>query len=173
LKAQRRKVKGRRLDALYFCPGGFCVGIMADPLERHVADMLFDELDKPDFLDAIAADDHGERRDKIAAELSALEAKRGDLAELWGSGDLTGAEWQSARRALAEHEQRLRADLAAIPPPMIVVDIATARESWESMTLDEQREFVCMFIDKVSISRAKPGTRTIDPGRVDIEWRAL
>jgi site-specific DNA recombinase len=173
LSAQRRKVKGRRLDALYFCRGGFCVGIMANPLERHVADVLFDELDKPAFLDAIAADDHVERRNEITGELSALEAKRGDLAELWGSGDLTGAEWQTARRALAEHEQRLRANLAAIPPPMIVVDVATARESWESMTLDERREFVCIFIDKVSISRAKPGTRSFDPGRVDIEWRAL
>jgi site-specific DNA recombinase len=173
LKAQRRKVKGRRLEALYFCPGGFCVGIMADPLERHVADVLFDELDKPDFLDAIAADDHEERRDEITAELSALEAKRGDLAELWGSGDLTGPEWQTARRALAEHEQRLRAKLAAIPPPMIVVDVATARESWESMTLDERREFVCLFVEKAVIKRATPGTRGFDPRRVVVEWRKL
>jgi site-specific DNA recombinase len=173
LKAQRRKVKGRRLDALYFCPSGFCVGIMADPLERHVADELFAELDKPEFLDAIAADDHAERRDEIIAELSALEAKRGELAELWGSGDLTGAEWQTARRALAEQEQRLRAELAALPSPLVVVDIAAARESWGSMTLDEQREFVRIFIDKVVISRAKPGTSRFDPGRVEVEWRTL
>jgi site-specific DNA recombinase len=173
LKAQRRKVKGRRLDALYFCPGGFCVGIMAEPLERHVADVLFDELDKPDFLDAIAADDHAGRRDEISGALSALDAKRGDLAELWGSGDLTGAEWQTARRALAEHEQRLRADLAAIPPPMIVVDIATARESWDSMTLDERREFVRLFIDKVTIKRATPGTKKFSADRIEITWREL
>jgi DNA invertase Pin-like site-specific DNA recombinase len=171
LSAQRRKVKGRRLDALYFCRGGFCVGIMADPLERHVADVLFAELDKPAFLDALAADDHVTRRDEVTAELSALEAKRGDLAELWGSGDLSGAEWQTARRALAEHEQRLRADLAAIPPPLIAVDIATARGSWESMTLDERREFISLFVKKVTVKRAKPGTRQFDKSRVVIEWR--
>jgi site-specific DNA recombinase len=173
LSAQRRKVKGRRLDALYFCRGGFCVGIMADPLERHVADVLFDELDKPAFLDAIANDDHAARRDEIIAELSALEAKRGDLAGLWGSGDLTGAEWQTARHALADHERRLRTDLAAIPPPLIVVDTATARGSWDSMTLDERRELIRIFIAGVAVNRAKPGTREFDKSRVVIEWRRL
>jgi site-specific DNA recombinase len=173
LSAQRRKVKGRRLNALYFCRGKFCVGIMADPFERHVADTLFDELDKPAFLDAIGADDHANQRDQISGELTALEVKRADLAELWGSGDLTGVEWQTARRALAEHEQRLRAELAGIPSPLIVVDIATARESWDSMTLDEQREFVRILVAKVTVNRAKPGTRAFDEDRVAIEWRKL
>jgi hypothetical protein len=153
--------------------GRGCVGIMLPETEKHVIDELFDELDKPGFLDAIGADDHAGRRDEVTAELSALEVKRGDLAELWGSDDLTGAEWQTARRALAEYEQRLRADLAAIPSPLIVVDIATARGSWGSMTLDEQREFVRLFVDKVTIKRATRGRRGFDPGRVVIEWRAL
>jgi hypothetical protein len=41
------------------------------------------------------------------------------------------------------------------------------------MTLDEQREFVRLFITKVTVKRAKPGTKGFDRRRVGIEWRKL
>ena len=174
LKAQRRKVKGRRLEALYFCPVGFCVGIMADGLEDHVRDMLLNELDRPEFLEAITSDDHAERRDGIVRSLGEVEAHRNELAEMWATPDeLTAAEWRTARRALAEQEQRLRADLASLPSLRIDVDIAHVREAWPEMTLDERREIVAMFIEQVTIKRAKPGTRAFDSGRVHIDWRTL
>jgi site-specific DNA recombinase len=88
-------------------------------------------------------------------------------------GSLTTAEWQTARRALTEREQQLRADLAEIPPPMFGLDIAGVRQAWPHMTLDEQREFMRLFLAKVTINRAKPGTKGFDPGRVTIEWKRL
>ena len=39
------------------------------------------------------------------------------------------------------------------------------------MTLDEKRELLRMFIEKVVINRATPGTRAFDPGRVEIVWK--
>jgi hypothetical protein len=41
------------------------------------------------------------------------------------------------------------------------------------MTLDEQRELLRMFIERVVISRAKPGARAFNPDRVEIVWRTL
>lgn len=155
--------------------GKGCVGIMLDPTEKFVVDELFDELDKPEFLEAVAADTHADRRDAITAALEAIDGpggQREQLAELWATpGELTAAEWQTARRALAEHEQQLRAELAEVPPPLVNLDIATARSAWPDMTLDEQREFLRLFIAKVTINRAKPGARSFDDGRVDIAWR--
>lgn len=154
--------------------GRGCVGIMLTETENYVADELFNALNKPEFLDAVAADDHGQRRDDVLAALSVLEGRRNELAELWATpGELTAAEWSTARRALAEQEQRLRADLAAVPPPMVNVDIAAARGAWPDMTLDEQREFVRLFVDKVTVHRAVPGTKGFDPGRVTVEMRTL
>jgi hypothetical protein len=135
--------------------------------------VLFAELDKPEFLAAVAADDHAERRNEIGAALDAVDAQRDDLAALWAAGELTTSEWQTARRALAENEQRLRADLADVPPPLIGVDIDTARQAWPVMTLDERREFLRSFISRISIARATPGTRAFDSGRISITWRAL
>jgi DNA invertase Pin-like site-specific DNA recombinase len=149
-----------------------CVGINADQVEDHVIGELFAELDKPEFLDAIARDDHAAPRDDIGKALAAVEVQRADLAAMWATpGELTTTEWQTARRALAEHEQQLRADLAAIPPPLVNVDIATARSAWPAMTLDERREFIRLFIERVTIKRAKPGTKGFDSGRILIEWR--
>jgi hypothetical protein len=173
LSAQRRKVKGRELAALYFCPRDFCVGIMADGLEDHVRDKLLAELDKPEFLEAITAEDQADRRTAIVADLGAVERQRNELAEMWATpGELTAAEWRTARRALAEREQELQAELAAIPPPMATIDITAVRAAWPAMTLDEKREIVAMFIDHVIVKPARPGTRTFDKDRVEIDWRA-
>ena len=154
--------------------GRACVGINADQTEAHVVAELFAELDKPEFLNAIAADGHADHRDAIADALRATERRRDDLAALWATpGELTTAEWQTARRALAEHEHQLRQELAAVPPPLVNVDITAARAAWPDMTLDERREFIRLFIAEVTIRRAKPGTRGFDSGRVAINWRTL
>jgi site-specific DNA recombinase len=167
---------GRRTKPYLLCHpntgGRGCVGIMLPETEDHVVAMLFAELDKPEFLDLIATDDHADRRGALTDALRATERQRDELAALWAiPGELTTSEWQTARRALAEHEQQLHAELAAVPAPLVNVDIATARSAWPNMTLDEQREFLRLFIDTVTIKRAKPGTRSFDPGRVEIGWR--
>jgi site-specific DNA recombinase len=180
MKQLKRRADGTRPVVPYLLchpnrGGKGCVGIMLDPTEKHVTDTLFTELDKPEFLDAIAADEHGQRRDEITTALQGVERQRDELAALWATpGELTTAEWQTARRALAENEQQLRLALAAVPPPMMNVDIAGAREAWPDMTLDEQREFVRMFVERVTVHRVEPGAaRRFNSGRVEIDWRRL
>ena len=168
--------KGRRPSMPYLIchpsrGGRSCTGIMLDATEQNVADRLFAELDKPEFLEAVAADDHEQRRGQITAALGASDGKRAELAAMWAADELTSTEWQAARRAQAETEQRLRAELAAVPPPLARVSIADARGAWPDMTLDERREFLRLFIARVTIRRARPGTKGFDPGRVGIEWR--
>jgi site-specific DNA recombinase len=146
--------------------GKACVGVVLKPVEQFVVDSLFTELDKPEFLDLIAEDNHQAIRDEIAAKLQAIEARRIDYARM----DLSAAEWQAKRETLAEQEQQLHAELAEVPPPLVNVDIRTARSAWPAMTLDERREFVRLFISVVRIRRARPGTAGFDAGRVSIEW---
>jgi site-specific DNA recombinase len=173
MRAQRRKVHGERLDALYTCWHGFHVGVMADPLEQCVADRLLDELDKPEFLQAVAADDQADRRSAILAELTDTETRRGELAQMWATpGELTAAEWRTARQAITEHEQALRRELAELPPPLVGVDMSQIRAAWPSMTLGERREIVELFISHVVVHKARPGAKIVDPDRVEIEWRA-
>lgn len=172
--AQRRKVYGERLAALYFCKADYCAGIMADPFEQYVGDQLLDELDKPEFLQAVANDDHATRRDTILTALTAAENQRTELAAMWATpGELTAAEWRAARQGIEQHEQDLRHELAELPAPIVNIDMSQVRAAWPGMTLDEKRQLVELFIARVVVHPAKPGAREFDPGRVSVEWRVL
>ena len=157
--------------------GKGCTGIFLAETEQYVLDRLWQELDKPEFLDAIAEDGHADRRDEITTALTAIEAKRREVAALWAlpagtRGALTSAEWQAARQALDESEADLRAELADKAAPPARVNIAEAKSSWPHMNLGEQREFVRLFVQKVAILRATPGQQGYDSTRVVIDWKS-
>ena len=152
-------------------PAGSCCGVMLEETEQHVVDRLFEELDRPAFMAALAADDHAERREEITGQLRAVEGQRKELAALWAiPGELTTAEWRTARQGLDAQEHKLRGDLAEVPPPIAGIDISTARAAWPDMTLDERREFIRLFIERVTIKKATPGRNGFDKDRVEIGW---
>jgi site-specific DNA recombinase len=159
----------------YLCPatsgGKRHVGIRAELFEDHVRDRLLDELDRPAFRQALAEDEHAARRDELTTALRTNEGKRNSLAAKWAADEVTDEEWQAARRTLTEREQQLRAELAAVPPPTVDRNLDLVREAWPAMNLDERREIVGMFVERVTVKRATPGARAFDPRRVAIEWR--
>lgn len=154
--------------------GRGCVGILAEQAEGHVLDTLMRQLAKPEFLAAIAADEHAERRDQLTAELAEVERRRGVSAGMWGRRELTDDEWRSARDDLAADDTRLRAELAEVPPPLGDFDPAalTDPKVIEAMTLDERRELLSMFVARITINRATPPYNRVKVARrIKIEWR--
>ncbi|HEY3004302.1 MAG TPA: recombinase family protein [Kribbellaceae bacterium] len=151
--------------------GRGCVGILAEPVEAYVVATLLDELDKPAFRQAMAEDAHAARRDEITMALRAAEGTRSQIMGERVRGEITTDEWRTARAELDAQEAALRAELAEMPPPVTNVDPALIREGWEAMNLDEQREIIGMFIERVVIRRATPGATGFDPRRVAIGWR--
>ena len=168
--AAQKRARSGQVAPSYYCRH-YHVGILGAALETYVVDRLLAELDKPAFLAALAVDEHASRRDEITTSLRATEARRNALAAMWAAEEVTAEEWRTARTALAEHEQQLRSDLATFPPPVSRVDPATIRADWEYMTLDEQREIISTYVERVSVKRAKPGIKRFDEGRVAIKWR--
>lgn len=178
----RGGVRGNRTTRVPYlrCPapnrgGKACTGIRMDHLERVVTDELWSHLDRPEFLTAIGQDD-GER-DRIVNDLSSIDSRRGELASLWAGGSLNGPEWATAREALDAREKALQAELAAIPAPLVDIDITEARSAWEYMTAEERREFLSIFIARVRVmpfgGQRIPHAEWLDRGRVQIEWRTL
>lgn len=173
-----KQMKNQKAPYLLCHPNGGgrgCTGTLLMNAENHVVDELWAELDKPEFLNAITADAHGVRRDAITKMLDGIEQKRGELAVMWATpGGLTDTEWREARNSLVETERDLRRELTELPPPVINVDIAGARAAWPDMTLDEKREFLRLFITKVTLNQARPGhPRVFDPERLIIDWRTF
>lgn len=142
------------------------IGIMAEPLEQHVLEVLFAELDKPEFVDALLADDHGGRRDEIGLELRAIEAQRNQLAAEWSGRAISMDEWRTAREALTVQERDLRAELAAIPTPVRPRDLdvlRALRTAWPGMNLDERRDILTMFVGQITVMPARRGGATPQP----------
>jgi site-specific DNA recombinase len=176
---QRRK-SGRLLATVpyYTCHpkagGRGCVGVLADPVDALVVETLLAALDKPEFRAAMLSDESAERRREITKGLEALDRRRRVLAAKWAAGDLSDDEWEGARATLIERVRALRAELAQLPAPAGRVDLDGLREAWGFMTLDERREIIGMFIDRVTVGRARPGLHTFDPERLsppETWWR--
>jgi len=152
--------------------GKGCAGIMLNPVEKHILDELWAELDKPEFLEAIAADEHATRRGELANALAGVDTQRKTNARRAGLGEIDDDEWQQLRQGLADRERRLRGELAELPPPLVNVNIEHAKAAWPAMTLDERREFVRLFIRKITVNRAtRPSRLGVDTDRIVIEWR--
>jgi hypothetical protein len=173
MKKANRGITKPYYQCLQRTEGRGCVAIVLTPTEEYVRDQLLDELDKPEFLGAVTADDYAERRDELTCALSALDRQRAELAEMWGAGGMSTSEWQAARSGLDQREHTLHTELATIPVPIARIAIGDVRTAWPAMTLDERRELLRIFIQRVTVNRATPGTRRFDPDRIEIEWRTL
>lgn len=172
LRAQMKQLRNGS-KPYYLCHpregGRACVGILGSDLEQYVVDTLMERLNSADFLEGLKGDDEdAARRDQLVAALAAIDVERNEIAAMRGTGDLSLAEWQSFRKGLTEREQRLRAELASVPVPVSIIDPARITADWDVMTLDERREVVGMFVSRVTVHRARPGSRSFDPGRVVI-----
>lgn len=155
---------------------GGCARVTARiaPVDEYVLERMWARLNKPKFLENLAADDHAARRDEITRELSVLDARRIELAATWAKpGELTMGEWKAARDGFNEQEQALQRELSQMPAPTKdLPDIRRAREAWPDMTLDEQRAFVRMFVERVVVQpTGRQGGRVFNHRRVKIGWR--
>jgi hypothetical protein len=128
---------------------------------------------RPTFAAALSADQHADARAELAAALGAVQAARIEFARDAAAGSMTRSEWMAMRVVFDEREARLRADLAAIPAPTGHADWQEVREAWGDLNLDERRQFLHRYIASVTISKARPGTQSFDPGRVTIAWRTV
>lgn len=173
--ATQRKVGARKIAYAVCRPRivtRSCVGMPYQAAEGYVLGELWRELDSEEFRRALAEDGHEIERDRIAEALQTAEGKRKTLARQWGADELTDGEWTDARAALDERERKLRAQLEALAPADVSADdIDTARGSWQWMTLDEQREFVGLFIRRVWLAKSERGRWAAPGDRLTIDWR--
>jgi len=101
-----------------------------------------------------------------------------DLATDYGNGDLTRAEYQTARTAahgvLAGAEQALSrvarsGALTALP----LGDVAALRARWDAMGVGQRRAVLMALVDTLTVNPAAgPRGPVFDLGRVELRWRA-
>lgn len=132
------------------------IALAASKLEGHVASRLLDHLDEPEFRAALLSDEHAGRRDEILTQLQALDGQRVELGQMWQSRELSSQQFTAMNRSLVTEEQQLQNELASIPPPPDrSLDPEQLRAAWPYMILDEQRQLVSDWIERVTVHSGK------------------
>jgi crotonobetainyl-CoA:carnitine CoA-transferase CaiB-like acyl-CoA transferase len=159
--------------------GKGCVGIMLEPVESLVADELFAKLEaEPDFAAALASDQHAARRAELAEDLAQIQADREDAAAQKARREISDGEWKRMRAVYDEQQAKTQRMLREIPAPIAGpggLDWKAMRELWDdpAAELDERRAFVRRHVLRVTVHRARRGTKAFDALRVTIAYRPI
>lgn len=180
-KASAGKGQKRPAWATYKChrrPGRDNCGrlsVAAAPVEALVVEAVFQRLAGPQLVELVSRRD-GSSDDALAVEVAACESRRTELAELWAAGDLSRAEWMTAKRHLEARLGVARRTLArrpgaeALSPYVGSGDLL--RTAWPDLSSAQRRAVLAAVVDQVTIRPATRRGRIFDPERVDVIWRA-
>jgi hypothetical protein len=148
------------------------VTIAAEPLEHLILDMLFTAIENDDLGQRIG--DRRSRGKDVSPDVAAIEDDLRGLAEDFGHGKISRAEWMAARGPL---EDRLRAAHAAVERreadrvvEALDVDL---RALWPTLEVDRQRAILAAVFEAILVHPAKrKGGPGIEVDRVEPRWRA-
>lgn len=172
LPLDRDVVRGRPTYRGHKRPGREAsnVSIAAEPLEALILEMLFAAVEDERLGEAMGHQAAAE----AAPELAPIEDDLRALADDFGNGRISHAEWSAARVPL---EARLRAAQGAVEAeqrsrPLASVDV-DLRERWPALEVDQQRAILAAVFESVLIHPAqRKGGPGIERERVEPRWRA-
>ncbi|GAB3992344.1 recombinase family protein [Nocardioides marmoraquaticus] len=177
LYSSRRKDR-RRYVCMKGPDHGGCgrMTIVAEPLERFLADAVLYRLDTPEMADALAGRSSADERTReVAAALDQAQEQIEELSHAYAARDITMREWMTARRPIQDRLEALQRQMAAATHTSALSGLTgnghALRESWSGLNLSRQHSIMGAVIDHAVISPGLRGATTVDPGRVRVMWR--
>jgi DNA invertase Pin-like site-specific DNA recombinase len=82
---------------------------------------------------------------------------------------ISRGEFLAAREPLSAQAEVLRARLNM--PTMPKVTLASVRDAWPSMTVEERKVALSVFIDVVVFHPTVKGRNTFDPSKIEVRWK--
>lgn len=171
----------RQTERRYVCLSGpdhrGCGGITvtAPPVEEWLAAAVLYRLDTPDMENTLTgkrADDV--RQSELLDQLSADQAKMGELATAWADGEISRAEWKAARDRIEQRISVTGRQLSQITGTTALEGIVghgkELRTRWQEMNLERQAAIIAAVIDYATIMPATLKGGKFDPNRIMPVW---
>jgi site-specific DNA recombinase len=172
----------RRTERRYVCLSGPDHGgcghltVVAEPLERLVTDAVLYRLDTPALADAL---DGRAAKDAEAARASDLLAtarfRRDEASHEYAAGHISMSALRIVHDDIDEQTRKLDAAIARLTHTDAIAgyvgDGARLRDAWAGITVSRQHAVIKAVLDRVVVMPGKPGSRSVDPGRVSPVWR--
>jgi DNA invertase Pin-like site-specific DNA recombinase len=150
--------------------------VVAPPVEELVTAAVLYRLDTPELADALtgrsdAAAEAIALSDALAADREQLD----ELAALYASKAVSTREWMAARRPIEDRitdtEHRLGRLSRSDALTGWVGNGSELRSRWADLNLTRQAAIVSAVVDHAVIAPGTPGSRELDPNRVQIVWK--
>ncbi|CAN5827158.1 recombinase family protein [soil metagenome] len=151
------------------------LAMVADPLEDLIIEAVLRLSDSPEFAEARARRDAPDDDDGAAEEIMAAQARLAELAGMWAGGEISRAEWMTARKALEAAVEAAQRRVSRRRPTTALDGLdgpGALRAGWPELSLSRQRAVLAAVVDRVVIGPARRGYNKFDSERVDVIWRA-
>jgi DNA invertase Pin-like site-specific DNA recombinase len=150
--------------------------VVADPLERLIADAVLYRLDTPELADALAGRNSADHRtQELSAIVDQAQEQLEELAAAHGAQQFTMREWMKAREPVEQRQRAAQRQLAALTRTDALTGLVghgeALRASWSTLNLSRQHTISKALIEHVSIGPGQPGVRSFDRDRVNVMWR--
>ena len=151
--------------------------IVAEPLEELVVEGVLFRLDSPELpLRLCTAQAETPRPREWQQEADSAARQSEELAQAYGTQEITLAEWLAARRPIERRLTTARRKLARISGNALLGEHvgqgASLREKWSQLNLTRQQAIVAAVVDHLVIGPGRRGLNRFDPTRVTPVWRA-
>jgi site-specific DNA recombinase len=149
------------------------LGIIAEPLDAHVAEGVIAALSGPGLARMLARKPDRATAD-VDAHLLEAQVRLDELAVDFADGRISRREWMTARDHLATRvaqlSDELKVDLAT--PVLASLTGRDLTSWWKSATVEERREVVLAVVSSVEVSSPLRGGAGFDRDRVNVQWAA-
>ena len=150
--------------------------VVADPLERLVADFVLYRLDTPDLADTLHGRSSADARtQELSLVVDQATEQLEELAGAYAQRDIGMAEWMTAKKPIQQRlenaQRQLAQDTHTTPLVGLVGNGQELGRTWSGLNLDRQHAIVAALVDHVTIGPGTPGVTRFDPARVSVQWR--
>lgn len=150
--------------------------MVAEPLEELITEAVLYRLDTPELADTLTGRNRADKQaaglaDTIAADRAQLD----ELAGLYADRRIAVREWMAARRPIedriADAEKRLARMTRTDTIAGLVGNGKALRKQWDDLNLTRQHAIIAAVLDHAVVAPGTPGSRQLDPNRVERVWR--
>jgi DNA invertase Pin-like site-specific DNA recombinase len=150
--------------------------VVADPLERLMADYVLEVLDSVQLADALAGRSAQDMRTAAVADAIAQDREQLDeLAAAYAARQISMREWLAARQAIENRvldaERRLARATGSEALQGLVGQGDALRSQWSDLNLSRQHAIVSAVLDHAVIGPGSRGAVALDPDRVTPVWK--
>ena len=151
------------------------ITVVADSLERFVAEAVLHRLDSPELAAALSGRQDEPAVEQWQREVERAQAQHDELALAYADQKIGLQEWLTARGPIEQRLQTARKRLAALNRTSAIaghIGNATAlREQWPTLPLSRQAAIVAAVLDHLTVNPGRQGLNRLDPERLVPVWR--